>query len=389
MSGATSTTPDESTALPHGYDLHDSSTRPSLDGIATAAAAICKAPVAAISFADDGRQWTGGGHGLEHGRPPVELVLAVQALCSGEVFVIEDLTADPRFARLPAVAGAPGWRACASVPLLGHEGRAIGSLCVLDRMPRRFSDEERLMLQTLARHAMSEMDLRRALRAEQSARLQIERVLAEKQELLARNEILIGEVDHRVKNSLQLVSSMLGVQARQVRNHEAAAALEEAQRRIAGIAAVHEHLYSASHADAVDMAVFLTRLCGSLAENRPRNVHALNVTAEPIAFASKRAMKTGLLVTELVINGFKHAYPADREGEIAISLTGDQDHARLVVEDQGVGLPEGFAIDGNHGLGMRLIRAVLSQFGGTMTVEAGPGARFIVDMPHSGPVRSG
>lgn len=365
----------------------DGALEPVLDEIAATAAMICRAPAGAIGVVVGRRQRILGAIGLERGPPPPELALAAQA--SGQALVIPDLAADPHFSHLPAVAGPSGWRAYAGVPLPDHEGRVIGALGVLDQVPRTFSEEERLMLQTLARRTTSEFELRRALRAERAARLEIERVLAEKQELLARNEILIGEVDHRVKNSLQVVSSMLGVQARQVKNQEASAALEEAQRRIAGIAAVHEHLYRASHADAVDMAVFLTRLCASLAENRPRNVHALNVTAEPIAFASKRAMKTGLLVTELVINGFKHAYPADHEGAIAITLTGDQDHARLVVEDQGVGLPDGFAIEGNHGLGMRLIRAVLSQFGGKMTVETGPGARFVIEMPHSGPSRTG
>jgi two-component sensor histidine kinase len=229
---------------------------------------------------------------------------------------------------------------------------------------------------------MTEQDLRLALQAERGARLRAERLLAEKEEQLARNDVLMREVDHRVKNSFQIVASILHIQARQMRDGAAAQALDEARQRVSGIAAVHELLYRTSDVELVDMAVFLEGLCASLAVNRPSRVGAIHVTAESITFTSKRAMKVGMLVSELIGNAFKHAYPDDRRGDVHVVLTAHGETARLVVSDEGIGLPADFA-SGGKGLGMRLIRSVLGQFDGRMTTETGSGAKFLIDLPRS------
>jgi two-component sensor histidine kinase len=226
-----------------------------------------------------------------------------------------------------------------------------------------------------------EQDLRLALQAEREARLRAERLLAEKEELLARNDVLMREVDHRVKNSFQIVASVLHIQARQLPNGAAAQALEDARQRVAGIAAVHELLYRASDAELVDMAVFLQGLCTALAMNKPGRVGVVEVTADPITFTSKRAMKVGMLVSELIGNAFKHAYPDGRRGDVHVALVANGEMARLIVSDEGIGLPADFPADGGRGLGMRLIRSVLSQFDGRMATETGSGARFMIDIP--------
>jgi two-component sensor histidine kinase len=235
-----------------------------------------------------------------------------------------------------------------------------------------------------------EAELRHALEAEREARLEAERLLREKEELLTRNDILLREIDHRIRNSLQLVASMLSLQARQTPDRAASKAIEEARQRIGSIAAVHEQLYRASDTDVVDMSVFLKGLCGSLARNKPGNIRAIHVTAEPIMLVSQRAMKIGILVGELVTNSFKHAFPEARAGEIEVVLTAAGEKARLIVADDGIGLPAGFSTDDSHGLGMRLIHSILGQFGGTLRANSGPGARFMIEcsVSDSGPSRS-
>ena len=224
-----------------------------------------------------------------------------------------------------------------------------------------------------------EAELRHALEAEREARLEAERLLREKEELLTRNDILLREIDHRIRNSLQLVASMLSLQARQTQDGAASKAIEEARQRIGSIAAVHEQLYRASDTDVVDMSVFLKGLCGSLARNKPGNIRAIHVTAEPIMLVSQRAMKIGILVGELVTNSFKHAYPDARAGVIDVVLTAVGEKAQLIVADDGIGLPPGFRADDSHGLGMRLILSILDQFGGTLRANSGPGARFVIE----------
>lgn len=234
-----------------------------------------------------------------------------------------------------------------------------------------------------AHSPQAERDLRRALQAEKEARLEAERQLVQKDELLARHDLLMREVDHRVRNSLQLVVSMLSLQARRIPNGAALKAVEEARQRIGSIAAVHEQLYRASDTDLVDMRIFLNGLCGSLAANRPRNIRTIHVNAEPILLNSKRAMKVGLLVGELITNSFKYAYPDGREGVIDVALTTLNEKVLLVVADDGDGLPADFSIDSNQSLGMRLIHSILSQFAGKLTIESAQGARFVIEMPHS------
>lgn len=370
-------------APPDEYGVPDTSRDPLLDQIVALAATLCEAPMSALNFIDDHRQWTKAAVGFDARDVPREVSICAYTVREARTLIVSDLAEDARFNQFPQVAGAPSLRFYAGVPLEMPAGHRIGTLCILDHRPRHIAETQQLILQSLARHAATELELRVALAAERRARQEAERLLVEKDELLARNDVLMREVDHRVKNSLQLVASMLNLQARNVPDKMAAQALQDAQQRIGGIAAVHDQLYRASDTDLVEADAFLKGLCASLAANRPASVGTLHLAADKVTLNSKRAMKLGLLVTELVTNAFKHAYPAGREGDIRVALIADDRRVRLVVSDDGVGLPPGFSTDGGKGLGMRLIRSVLGQFGGTITLSSGPGATFVVDMPRS------
>jgi two-component sensor histidine kinase len=133
------------------------------------------------------------------------------------------------------------------------------------------------------------------------------------------------------------------------------------------------------------MRVFLESLCASLAMNRPDGVHIVNRTSDAITVGSGVAMKIGLIVTELVTNAFKHAYPEGRQGEIGVALAAQGRNLELIVSDDGIGLPGSFRADWRKGLGLQLVRSVLDQLGGTLSAVAKDGARFTISVPHGHP----
>ncbi len=368
------------------YGILDTAREPSFDAIVVAAAQLCSTPIAAITFIDAGRQWSKASVGIEALNMPADASICALAIRQKGILIMRDISCDPRLVNLAGVFTAPMPRFYAGVPLETAEGHAIGTLCVLDNEARDLTQQQAAALQALARHVMAELELRRAFLAECEARLKAERLLAEKDELIARNDVLMREVDHRVKNSLQLVASMLSLQARGLTDDSGSKALNDAQQRVAGIAAVHEQLYRASEIDAVDLRGFLQGLCASLAMNRPDCIRAVNVKSDSVEVSSKRAMKVGLVVTELVANAFKHAFPRGQHGDINVVLTATEDALTLAVSDDGVGLPLGFCPREKKGLGLQLVQSVLSEFGGTLNVSSENGARFTILLPrHNSP----
>ncbi|HVZ01729.1 MAG TPA: histidine kinase dimerization/phosphoacceptor domain -containing protein [Dongiaceae bacterium] len=175
--------------------------------------------------------------------------------------------------------------------------------------------------------------------------------------LAAEREVLIHEISHRIANSLQLVNAFLRLQANAATNGDAKAALSNAMARVGAIGHVHRQLYSANDVRSVDLARYLENLMGGLRQAVGETAASaeLVVKAEPVSTTTDRAVSIGTLVTELVLNALKYAYPEGRPGEIRVLCRRTPgDVLELTVEDDGVGLQPGAPAKGG-GLGERII----------------------------------
>jgi two-component sensor histidine kinase len=205
------------------------------------------------------------------------------------------------------------------------------------------------LLDSAFRAALEQVRLRRqALEADEALRASHQRL-----------QVLLREVNHRVANSLQLVSAFVHLQAAAIQDEAARAALEDTQRRIDAIGQVHRRLYTSDDVESVDMQAYLAALVGELEESWTGGgavAGRLKLDAEPIRLDTDRAVSMGVIVNELITNACKYAYPAGENGEIRVLLMREDGAVRLVVEDDGRGLGPG-APEGT-GLGGRLIGAM-------------------------------
>lgn len=224
------------------------------------------------------------------------------------------------------------------------------------------------------------LDARQARRLKELNQRLTETV-AEKESLLQQKELLIREVNHRVQNSLQLVSSFLALQAREVGDEALTAAFDEARRRLSAVALVHRRLYHADQIETVDLARYLEELCSEMLEAMGAEwASQLRLDIAPVNIPTDRAVTLGLILTELVINANKYAY-GGAPGPIDISLEPQGANFRLVVADHGRGKHQP-----GQGFGSRMMKAMVSQLsGGLEHLDNGPGLRAVLTAPVVGP----
>ena len=189
-----------------------------------------------------------------------------------------------------------------------------------------------------------------------------EHLKAQSDELVVHKEMLLEEMQHRIVNSLQIIASILMLKARAVNSEETRQHLQDAHRRVISVAAVQRHLHSSGRADLIDIEPYLTKLCASLGESMIGDDHAatLLVKADPCHLISGDAVSLGLIVTELVINALKYAFPGERTGAtVTVRLEANGLDWRLSVSDNGVGRPKDASAKG--GLGTSLVNALAQQ----------------------------
>ncbi len=237
------------------------------------------------------------------------------------------------------------------------------------------------LLDSALEQALAKVRLRRECdRAEQAlseANIRLEAVVA-------RQTVLLREVNHRVANSLQLIASLVHMQAMAVKDEAAQSALRDTQARIAAIMQIHRRLYTSDDVQLVDMEEYLRGLVTELQQSlsAAHRKRPILLTAEPVKLDTDKAVSLGVVVAELVTNACKYAYEDGEDGEVRVSFGASSlDALRLVVEDDGRGFASGMAPKGT-GLGQKVIAAMARSLnskvefdpshGGTRAVMAFP-----------------
>jgi PAS domain S-box-containing protein len=197
---------------------------------------------------------------------------------------------------------------------------------------------------------------------------------------LEEKEVLLKEIHHRVKNNLQIVSSMLNLQIGQITDAAARDLFQESQSRVRSIALFHEKLYQSKDLARLDIAEYLKGLSTGLFATygvNPDQV-ALSVRVEDIPIGVDAAISCGLMVNELLSNSLKHAFPEGRNGEIKIELHGEGPHVTLEVADNGIGVPTNIDFQSPNTLGLRLVSILAEQVRGTIELDRREGTRIVV-----------
>ena len=205
------------------------------------------------------------------------------------------------------------------------------------------------------------------------------RIEATLQASLAEKEILLREIHHRVKNNLQLISSMLRLQSTYVEAAPYRAMFEDCQGRIRSMAMIHERLYHSQKLASIDFGQHLRELATELVGSHSgaaRNVR-LQSEADPVSVHIGQAIPLGLIANELISNALKHAFPSGRAGLLRVVFRASESGQLLLsVSDDGVGLPRDFDLEKGHTLGLRMIRDLARQIRAQPAVRSNGGTTF-------------
>ena len=209
----------------------------------------------------------------------------------------------------------------------------------------------------------------------------MERKLAEEKinASLKEKELLLREIHHRVKNNIQVISSLLKLQYDYIKDKEAQEMLIESQNRIEAMALIHEKLYQTENLSRIDFKRYIETLTDTLFDFYGVCAERilLKIDVDKVLFGIDAAIPCGLIVNELVSNSLKHAFPEGRCGEIKIALLPlDENVFELTVSDNGMGLPRGLDFRNTESLGLQLVNILTEQLHGEIEIDRASGTEF-------------
>jgi two-component sensor histidine kinase len=229
--------------------------------------------------------------------------------------------------------------------------------------------------QLYVRQAKSQMEeLQKNIAERQAAEEQLKASLREK-------EVLLQEIHHRVKNNLQIMSSLLHLQSRNVKNDELLALFQESRNRIRSMALVHEKLYQSSDLSQINLARYVRSLASYLLRSYgvDLDVIQLQIDAEDVYLRVDTAVPCGLLMNELISNSLQHAFPDGRSGEICVGIHQvEKERYMLTVRDNGVGFAPDLVLNGTGTLGLQLVDTLVDQLEGTIEYDHSDGTTITV-----------
>lgn len=204
---------------------------------------------------------------------------------------------------------------------------------------------------------------------------------------LHEKEVLLKEIHHRVKNNLQVVSSLLNLQATHLKDEHVKSIFKESQNRIRSMALVHEYLYRSTDLSRIKFSAYVSRFLSEIVRSYSATLGRVQLRTDvgDVMLDIGEAIPCGLIINELVSNSLKYAFPDRRKGEIVVRMrdAGEGDW-ELVVGDDGVGLPEGFKLGETQTLGMQLVDSFVRQLRGTVSINGSTGTEFTIRFRSSG-----
>jgi PAS domain S-box-containing protein len=300
--------------------------------------------------------------------------LAGRVLSTDAAVIFSDYEGDSRFRRSDLMRSQ---QIVSGVTVVVHgKERPYGVLGLYTRRPRTFTGQDVHFLQSVVNVLA----------------LAIEREQAREQsdgEFRRRIDTLLKEVHHRVKNNMQIISSLLNLQAGYVTDKGTRDILAECQNRIKSIALIHEKIYHSKELSRIDFGQYIRSLATHLVKSyqtRTRDV-SLKIKADRVYLEIDTAIPCGLIVNELVSNSFRHAFPLDssqQKGEVRIQLTsGQKGTITLSVSDNGIGIPHDIEIRRSPSLGLRLIKSLAEQIGAKVQLSGDEGTAWTFSFPSS------
>jgi len=291
------------------------------------------------------------------------------------------------------------WRIPPAILETGEDDRALGF--VLDQLkdPEKFLSKVRQLYGEVLAESYDVLEFKDGRVFERSSRPQLlgdtpvgrvwsfrdvtERVKDEEKlrAALGEREVMLREIHHRVKNNIQIISSLLRLQSRYIRDEKALELLDESQNRIRSMALIHEKLYQSQDLSRIDFSDYIAKMITHLFAIYKIEFSRIRhrVEAKGIQLDINRAIPCGLIINELITNVLKHAFPEDREGEILVRMRpSDGDKYELTVKDNGAGLPEDFDPAKKGTLGFQIVNDLVKQLDGSIEIRRGPGTEIII-----------
>jgi PAS domain S-box-containing protein len=216
---------------------------------------------------------------------------------------------------------------------------------------------------------------------------QRKRVEEQIKEALKEKEALLKEIHHRVKNNLQVISSLLNLQSRYIKDEQALEVLKNSQERVRTMALIHEKLYRSRGLSRIDFREYIQSLITYLFDSYSLQQEQvqLKMQIENVVLDIETAIPLGLIINELISNAFKHAFPGNRKGELLVNLekSEDEEHDHdcytLIVGDNGIGFPDGLDFRNSNSLGLELVFILVKQLRGVIDLEKENGTKFTIN----------
>jgi two-component sensor histidine kinase len=364
------------------HRILDTPAEATFDGITKLAARLLGVPIALISIIDADRQWFKSRFGLSAPHTPRDISFCGHVVEHDCPVIVPDAREDMRFADNPLVTGDPKICFYAGMPLRTSEGHVLGTLCVIDHIPKLLSSEDREALEILAAQVIAQLELRRRnlILVNQQKNQQ---ELQQQSRSAVKSQNVLQQVMHlHLHRNLQLAAELIEMQVSSLPQGETRTALKACVGRLHALAAVH--MPGDRNYRSVSLANYVRRVAQDVFEAfqpTPGQLRFECTTAE-MELPIETAIPCGLVLNELIANAATHAFPNGRPGsiQVAVSRVGSDD-LQVCVTDDGVGLPSGFDPRTAASIGMRTLVALANRLNAQIDTNTTSGTSFTMTFP--------